>query len=167
MRPRSRHPRPLWWGKAFHRNTRRGAALWFGVDVRPGSRPTPRGGRAPTRARRASLHRWPETRAPGEPVAAAQSPPQNKSTRRAHPVPACGHLGCRCPPAPPRTRGNVRLPAGTRSLLTYRSWTQPGRAGKTQLLSAPEFKSTRVHLQGRVEGEAHSRKANPAPAQRL
>lgn len=93
-------------------NTRRGAALRLGVDIRPGSRPSPRGGRAPSRARRASPHRWPEPRAPG---AAAESPPQNKSTRRRTPSPRLWALGLPVPhPAAPRTRGNVRVPAGTR-----------------------------------------------------
>ena len=100
-------------------NTGRGAALRLGVDIRPGSRPSPRGGRAPSRARRASPHRWPETRAPG---AAAESPPQNKSDRRRTPSPRLRALGLPVPhPAAPRTRGNVRVPAGTRSPLTYRS----------------------------------------------
>ncbi|CAI9166408.1 unnamed protein product [Rangifer tarandus platyrhynchus] len=162
----SRHSRPYGEERRSTENTRRGAALRFRVGIRPGSRPTPRCGRAPGRARRASPHGWPEIRAPGAPVAAAQSPPQNKSARRRTRSPRPRALGLPAPPPsrePDETCECQREPSPP---LTYQSRTQPERAGKTQLLSAPEFKSTRLRPQGRVEVEAHSRKANPAPAQR-
>lgn len=140
MRPRSRHPRPhsvLPKNTARHRPPVRGR--------HPPVRPSPRGGRAPSRARRASpspLAWRPEPRS-------CRWVPTEQSTRRPHTQPRL-----RAPELPvphPRRAGTEETCECRREQvpLTYRA--EPNLGGRENAAPlGPGVWSTQVTLQGQV-----------------
>lgn len=179
MRPRSLHPRPLPWRvRRSTENTRRGATLWVRLWVRGSSGPAPRRGRAASRAQRARPalgggQRGAFTAGPRPEPPEPLQPPlcprhRTKALTAAHPAPPADTWTPGAP-SPAKTREDVRVPAGNQAPPpppNLPTGTQPsqGERRKTQRLAAPEFKSTRVRLQGRVELEAPlPEQHNPAP----